>query len=62
MIGEPPSPVTVGITTKIELVFVSEGSKVGARVGVCGGSATTADATLLELLPITFETSILNLY
>ena len=54
--------MTVGITTKIELVFVSEGSKVGARVGVCGGSAIIADATLLELSPIMFDTSILNLY
>ena len=40
------------MTTKIELVFVSAGSKVGARVGVCGGSATMADTTLLEVLPI----------
>jgi len=50
--GEPPSCTTVGMTTKIELVFVSAGSKVGARLGVCGGSATMADTTLLEVLPM----------
>ena len=62
MMGEPPSCVIVGMTTKIELVFVSDGLKVGGRVGVTGESATIADTTLLELLPITFVTSILNLY
>jgi len=39
-------------------VFVSVGSKFGAYVGVCGGSATRADTTLLVLDPITFVTSI----
>jgi hypothetical protein len=46
------------MTTKIELVFVSAGSNVGADVGVWGRSATRADTTLLELCPITFVTSI----
>jgi hypothetical protein len=50
------------MTTKIELVFVSDRSKVGADAGVFGISATMADTTLLELLPIAFFTSILNLY
>ena len=54
--GEPPSCVTLGMTTKIELVFVSVGSNVGADAGVCGGSATRADTTLLELGPMMFLT------
>lgn len=60
--GEPPFVTTTGIITKIELVFVSVGSKVGARLGVVGGSATIADTTLLLLVPMTLVTSIKNLY
>lgn len=50
--GEPPFYETMLITTRIELVFVYVGSKLGARVGVAGGSATMAFTILLFVLPI----------
>ena len=50
--GEPPFYETMLITTRIELVFVYVGSKLGATVGVAGGSATMAFTILLLVLPM----------